>query len=481
VAGSDEADGVLIRHTRCGRLDPSGGTLIGTRVSLGTGTVGIATAGALLILAAPAASSRDPASARLGMSAERNPSKDWAYALAIQRDGKIVAAGRSARGAWRFALARYTSSGELDRGFGRGGKVLTDFGSSGSFATSIALQRDGKLVAAGHAGIASTHVFAIIRYTTRGRLDPSFGHGGEVLTRFSLLKRMKEWANALVIQRDGRVLAAGAMSDFDAFGRFAIARYDPRGQLDRSYGTGGKVVARVGSDGTASAMAIQRDSKIVTAGTSIVGDDIDIVLARFTARGKLDPTFGRGGRVVTDFGSSSQAGGVAVQADGRIVAAGRSASSDFALARYTAYGKLDPSFGSGGKVVTNFGQVQCPDDCSESEEAAHALAIQADGKIVAAGSSQARGAYGEKTCCIDDFALARYKPDGSLDPSFGNGGLVLTAFRGISIIQAIGIQSDGKIVVAGGGAGSFALARYTTEGRLDPTFGRGGKVTTRFA
>jgi uncharacterized delta-60 repeat protein len=437
---------------------------------------------AAVLVVGPAESSPTPGLARGAASTARIPSQDLAYALAIQRDGKIVAAGRSARGGWRFALARYTASGKLDPSFGRGGKVLTDVGSARSFATGLTLQRDGKLVAAGRAGIGSTVVVALDRYTTRGRLDPSFGSGGRVLTRFSPLKRMGAWANAVGIQQDGKLVAAGAMSDNVAFGRFAIARYGSRGQLDRSYGgNGGKVVARVGFDGTAAAMAIQSDGKLVTTGTSIVGDNLDIVLARFTTRGKLDPSFGVGGKVVPGFGSSSSAAAVAVQADGKIVVAGSSsASGDFALARYTAGGKLDSSFGKGGKVVTNFGHVQCPDDCSESDEAARAVAIQADGKIVAAGSSEARGAYGEKFCCIDDFALARYNVDGSLDPSFGTGGLVLTAFKGISIIHAIAIQPDGKIVGVGGGAGYFALARYTADGKLDPAFGRGGKVTTTF-
>src|SRR5439155_1103104 len=128
-------------------------------------------------------------------------------------------------------------------------------------------------------------------------------------------------------------------------------------------------------------------------------------------------------------------------------------------------GDLDPSFGAGGQVLTDFG----------GGDGARALALQADGRIVVAGRSC------PSTC---DFALARYNPDGSLDPSFGSGGGVLTEFAGGGDASALAVQSDGKIVVAalsgGGGRQDFALARYNPDGSLDPSFGSGGRVLTDF-
>lgn len=186
------------------------------------------------------------------------------------------------------------------------------------------------------------------------------------------------------------------------------------------------------------------------------------------ARGDLDPTFGSGGKVRTDFGvQGSEIGwAVAVQRDRRVVVAGglEGRYTDFALARYTASGRPDPSFDGDGKRATDFG----------GADAAHDVEIQRDGKILAAGLGS------------DDFGLARYRTDGSLDPTFGNGGLVLTEIQPghVDSASSVLLQADGMIVAAGGtrrwrpGSSDFALARYLTDGALDPSFGVGGRVIT---
>ncbi|RNL73939.1 hypothetical protein EBF04_29975 [Streptomyces sp. I6] len=199
---------------------------------------------------------------------------------------------------------------------------------------------------------------------------------------------------------------------------------------------------------------LQADGKIVAAGFSTAGGTSDFALARYDTNGTLDAAFGTGGLVTTDFGPGSfdQASGVAVQADGKIVAAGLSDTGglgDFALARYNTNGTLDAAFGTGGLVTTDFGG---------STDQAFGVVLQADGKIVAAGSSTTGG--------TDDFALARYDTNGTLDATFGTGGLVTTDFGPGSFDQAFGVavQADGKIVAAGlsdtGGTDDFALARY---------------------
>jgi uncharacterized delta-60 repeat protein len=181
--------------------------------------------------------------------------------------------------------------------------------------------------------------------------------------------------------------------------------------------------------------------------------------------GGLDPTFGVRGKVLTDFsgsGSNDFARALAIQSDGKIVAAGNSnvhpdsdpPDSDFALARYTSRGRIDRRFGANGKILTNFRSL------GGAQAGAHALAIQSDGKIVAAGFSETSGS-------LSDFALARYNPDGTLDARFNSTGKVLTDFSGsgsIDFARAMVIQSDGKIVAAGdsdaSGTADFALARY---------------------
>jgi len=184
------------------------------------------------------------------------------------------------------------------------------------------------------------------------------------------------------------------------------------------------------------------------------------------ADGDLDPTFGSGGKVLTDFGSPGDvAFAVASQADGKVVAAGISdaaGSFDFALARYNPDGSLDASFGSGGKVLTDFG--------SQVWDIVSAVAIQPDGKIVAAGVSRAANGYDW------DIALVRYNPDGSLDASFGAGGKVRTGLLG-GFANAVALQPDGRIVVAGSswsGVTQFALLRYNTDGTVDSGFGTAG-------
>jgi uncharacterized delta-60 repeat protein len=297
-----------------------------------------------------------------------------------------------------------------------------------------------------------------------GGLDPRFGVQGKVLTNFSA--GSYEIAHALAIQSDGKIVAAGySAASGTSSSHFALARYTSGGRLDRRFGANGKVLTDFSGSGSidsANALAIQSDGKIVAAGYSFASGTTpsDFALARYNPDGTLDPTFNATGKVLTDFsgsGSGDAANAVAIQSDGKIVAAGYSLASgspwDFALARYNPDGTLDTTFNATGKVLTHFSG-------SGSGDTATALAIQSDGKIVAAGGSYASGPP-------QDFALARYNPDGTLDPTFNSTGKVLTDFSGsgsVDFAYALAIQSDGKIVAGGfsspSGTSDFALARY---------------------
>jgi uncharacterized delta-60 repeat protein len=367
---------------------------------------------------------------------------DQAHDIAIQADGKIVAAGWRRVGdgfAFDFALARYNPNGSLDPSFGGDGRVVTDFGGDDrSFA--VAIQANGKIVAAGQA----TADFALARYKSDGSLDPSFGGDGKVTTDFGGFDR----ANAVAIQADGKIVAAGWCC---AGQNFALARYNADGSLDRTFDGDGKVVTDFGRDDRPLDIAIQADQKIVAAGTTGRNvPDTDFALARYNANGSLDSTFDGDGRVVTDFGLSTGDGaaGVAIQPDGKVVAAGATASGNFALARYNPNGSLDPSFSGDGKLRTDFGNLDGAAD----------VAIQPDGRIVAAGGSGTGSEF--------DFALARYRPRGGLDATFGGDGRVLTDFGAEDYaIAGVAIQADGRIVAAGftsigSSPYNFALARY---------------------
>jgi uncharacterized delta-60 repeat protein len=369
---------------------------------------------------------------------------DGAEGVAIQADGKILAAGTS--GGKKFGLARYETDGTLDTSFGGGdGKVSTDLTAGPDAANGVAIQADGKIVAAGIANIEGADPkFALARYNADGTLDTSFSSDGIVRTNFT---PGFDAANDLGIQADGKIVAAGFAGSGNA--RFALARYNTDGTLDTSFGGDGKVRTNftAGFD-AAGGMDIQANGKIVAAGFT-GGPNTMFALARYNTDGTLDTSFGTDGKVTTNFTPGADgANSAAVQTNGKIVAAGLAGDADtkFALARYNVDGTLDTSFSSDGKVRTNF---------TGDFDTANDLAIQADGKVVAAGF-----AGGANTT----FALARYETDGTLDTSFGGDGRVTTNFTAdFDAAFALALQADGKIVAAGFAEGAnprFALARY---------------------
>jgi uncharacterized delta-60 repeat protein len=319
-------------------------------------------------------------------------SRDVALAVLVQPDGRIVAAGFSepVGSPEHFALARYRRDGSLDPSFGSGGKVVTDFGAtSRDRVFAIALQPDDKIVAAGGTLSFSGEDFALVRYLPDGSLDPTFGAAGKVRTNFG---GQSDYARSVALQLDGKIVAAGT-SGCCGGQDFALARYRADGTLDGSFGSGGKVetdvtelsgmLTRGGLD-RAFGVAVQSDGRIVAAGEGWGGRNDDFALARYEVDGSLDESFGVGGRVLTDFGAGSSDYGraVALQQDGKIVVAGTTLGRfDFALTRYRSDGSLDPSFGSSGKVVTDFG----------GADEVFRIAMDRDGRIVAAGRSNAHG------------------------------------------------------------------------------------------
>lgn len=383
-------------------------------------------------------------------------------ALAIQRDGTIVVAGvRVVRGRWMFALARYRPSGKRDRSFGGDGRVTTPFRARDCVGVdALAVQRDGRIVAAGRAGCTGGR-FAVARYLPSGRRDRSFSDDGKLTTRFGAHCRFSE-ARAVTVQRDGRILAAG-QAGCGARITFALARYTRSGRLDRSFAGDGRLKTDFTSGfDSAFDVVIQPDRRIVAAGTSSVDtDDARFALARYTRGGRLDPSFGGDGTVTNLFTgdqhcTTAEANALARQSDGKLVAAGMAGCGlvNFAVARYSRNGSLDPSFGGDGKVVTLFAE----NDCSETVKD---VAIQADGKVLAAGVAGCRDPHPE-------FALARYDTGGSLDRSFGGDGTVTTHIGAsedcFDQINAIALQRDRRIVAVGstacGSRSGYAVLRY---------------------
>src|SRR5215813_8718294 len=374
---------------------------------------------------------------------------DMSGIVAVQADGKLVMAGGafvSSNGNSAFAVERFNSNGALDASFGTGGKVTTDFGGRFGGARSIALQPDGKIVAAGGLVIGLFNDFVLARYNSNGTLDTNFGTGGKVITDFGVSAD----AMSVAVQPDGKIVVGGS-ANLDGGYNFELVRYNNNGTLDATFGTDGKVTTTFGvpqqgfSYALAYSLALQQDGKIVLAGEATVNGDRDFALARYNSNGTLDPSFGTGGKVTTTFGQNDVAFSVAVQPDGKIVTAGF-ALFKFALARYNSNGTLDPSFGTGGKVTTAIGGLN---------DAAGRLALQGDGKIVVSGRSYINGNF--------HSALVRYNSNGTLDAGFGT---VTAIFGGESDDVSIALQPDGRIVVPGssftGSNRSSGLARFNS-------------------
>ncbi|MCX5848650.1 MAG: hypothetical protein NTW65_04305 [Deltaproteobacteria bacterium] len=270
--------------------------------------------------------------------------KDIANGVAVQSDGKIVVAGESDNA---FALARYNTDGSLDTTFGTLGVVITPIGTDKSIANSVAIQSDGKIVAAGYsknAGAGNHEDFAVARYTTSGALDTtSFNSTGTipgvVVTNIGATD-LKDIAHGVAIQTDQKIVVAGESDN-----AFALARYNTDGSLDTDFDGDGVVTTAIGTEKSiANSIAIQSDQKIVAAGYSKntgAGNHEDFAIARYTTSGALDTTSFNStgtipGVVVTNIGATDLkdiANGVAIQPDGKIVAVGES-GEDFALVRY---------------------------------------------------------------------------------------------------------------------------------------------------
>jgi uncharacterized delta-60 repeat protein len=375
------------------------------------------------------------------------------YLVALFRrpDGKLMAVG----GNLDFVLARYYSDGTVDDSFGSGGKILFDGGAADFDVLGAVLQPDGKVVvlfSVQHGFFSGPIQMGVRRFKEDGTVDMSFGTNGVV----ELSSAAYNTPGGLVLQPDDKIVVGGATSDGGGYD-CVLFRLNTDGSLDISFGAGGKVRTDFGRSDGIYGVALQPDGKIVVGGYS--GDNTtpyNFALARYTQDGGLDPSFGGGGKVTTSFSSSAYATAVVIQSDGKIVAEGLDADTNHTteVARYLPDGNLDPSFGAGGK--TSFPNL------SETQ-----IALRADGKLVLAGYkvvTPSSPGHDE----ITDFSLLLLNANGSPDTTFGTNGQVATDFGGPSdYAKAILLQPDGKIVLGGTSTdntvGSFALARYVTD------------------
>jgi uncharacterized delta-60 repeat protein len=366
--------------------------------------------------------------------------------------------------------------GDLDPTFGRGGKLRLRVSERLNAAKALLVQPDGKIVAAGYTSLdpgdrPSELAAVVVRLLPDGAIDPSFGSAGAVVIR---PRDREATADVVALQPDGRIVVAGGMhKPRSSRTRLWVARLLPDGAFDGSFGQNGMVtIGFEGGDALCNVLLLTRDGKILVGGGVHPRQPLrwpTLALARYLPDGRLDPAFARHGRL--HLAGVAPANRLAEQKDGALVAV---LGFGFSVARFLADGSLDPTFGDSGIVR---------DDLDGFLDSTTAVAIGADGTILVGGYAYARPSGSEP-----DFALARFLPDGSVDATFGAGGRVLTRIsRFNDWLLAMSLRPDGRIVVAGYTYAGFpfretrfALARYRPDGSLDPSFGVGGVVLTAF-
>jgi uncharacterized delta-60 repeat protein len=379
-------------------------------------------------------------------------------------------------------LAR-AAAGDLDPAFGTDGKVLPTFATPGNKGVNdVALQADGKIVTTGFVpgkilNGSQLNAFGTTRYNSDGSLDRSFGDNGTA--RDSFPDAAVSNAEALAIQSDGKIVVVGRVfedspvdgssTDID----FGVVRYHADGTRDASFGVDGFVRTDFANSlDQAFSVAIQTDGKIVVAGRfDRPFELVSVAIARYNVDGTLDTSFSGDGLLIGSPGFSVES--VAIQDDGKIVLGGAKASpkAEFAVLRFMPDGTPDRTFGGAGIATA---------DLEGGLDITHSLAIQDDGKIVLAGES-----FGSKGGPARAFVLARFDQNGVLDSSFGRAGFVVEGFGADAGAEDVALQTDGKIVALGSVRGgtnnnTFIVARYSSDGVIDQTFGSGGSVRIGF-
>jgi uncharacterized delta-60 repeat protein len=286
---------------------------------------------------------------------------DWSgvnpESVAIQGDGKIVISGWNGTGSGgSLVLVRYNNNGTLDASFGQGGIAIPVISTSVDRGNSVAILKDGKILVGGSTyGFGMWHDFLLARFTPTGDLDRSFGKGGFVATDFLTYY---DYGIAMALQSNGRIVVAGRIGS-GSLSDIGLVRYNANGSLDTSFGTKGLVTVQLGgfSNDQPHDMLLQSDGKIVVAGQCGSYPDDNFCLLRLNPNGTADQTFGSEGKVITDMGGSDVAEGVTLQSDGRLIVSGYSMKGGNwvgVLMRHHPDGGLDSSFGDGGKVLIDY-------------------------------------------------------------------------------------------------------------------------------
>lgn len=454
----------------------------------------------------------------------QGPTDNAAFDVVVEPDGKTVLTGLGYRGGDAdFMLVRYNLDGSLDAGFGQGGIVSADFG---GYETSEAVARDaqGRFLVGGQIEGRA----AVVRFDASGRIDAGFGQGGRIALD-TPAGNLKD----LVVDAQGRFLVL-ADAYINGSSDLLVARFDADGDADPSFGQGGWLPIRHEGQDSPKALALDGQGRVVVLGQLYAADytHSSFVVDRLGSDGQLDTGFGQAGTTAFDFNGQSYPGGLAIDAQDRIVVVGNATSGGFgntrpAVARLSASGALDPSFG-GGKF-----QFDIQPGVSSFSAIAD-VAIAADGGLLVGGEvnivgydyavvriasdgalDASFGDGGQGTLGIDfydqaaavaldttsdrpglvvvgrsfnsnhamqNFSVARFDLSGQADAAFGGDGGVATEIYASQAdrAQSVLVDAQSRILLLGTSGSDASLARLTSDGQLDPTFGSGGRVLTNF-
>ncbi|MGI8412566.1 MAG: delta-60 repeat domain-containing protein [Solirubrobacteraceae bacterium] len=393
----------------------------------------------------------------MNSGSRRRPGLRWALAVVSALGIMVLLASVAA-----------AAPGGLDTSFNGTGKQTLDFGGKDQ-ASHVALTPDGRVVVIGVTDATGGGDYAVARFTAAGAPDSSFNGSGKTTLGTSCPvcpAGVSDIGGGVVVLPDERIVVTGTGN---ATVDFVTKRLNANGSLDTSFGSAGTSVVNFGKNDLANAMVRQPDGKLVLVGSTDATGGGDFAIARLNADGTPDTSFGSGGKQTIDFGGNDAANGVAIQPDGKIVVLGQGdPSNEMVIARLNTDGSPDTSFGpagSGGEAAIDFG----------GPSSGNAVALQADGKIVVAGSTSAVGS--------GDFAVARLGANGALDPSFSDDGKRTLGY-GAAGEQALGvaIQQNGRIVVMGTGHVNhdFVVGRLAPDGSSDTSFGIRGTAGVDF-
>jgi uncharacterized delta-60 repeat protein len=378
--------------------------------------------------------------------------------LLIQPDNRIIQVFTIyANNHYEFGILRYKIDGQLDSSFGNNGKTTTAMGGSDGYATAGALQSDGKIVVVGSASTSNSIGFGLVRYNSNGTIDNSFGSSGKVIASFG---SYYDYATAIAIQADGKILVAGSSADSYYTGAFALARFKINGTFDSSFGQNGKIVTHLGpfvtyiggqyfgryAEESAKAVVLQPDGKIILAGTSYTTDGCwdyyggiycnpAFAMVRYHSNGIIDSSFGTYGKV-TDSVTLLQMSSMTLQNDGKILVLGDGNPNSFITKRYNSNGSIDNNYGIGGTSNTKIAGLN-------TYHGPRSLAIRADGKIIIGGVLSGNN--------VSQFAILRNTSNGLPDSSFnGNGTLFFKLRQPESLEEISSVALQGNKIIAGG-------------------------------